>query len=232
MVKVVWFRFQQCLLHLTCHFPKGPRKGDFLEIWLTTYFGVHNLGNASAMRRMFFLKSSKFNLAFKNAETNSENAFNVLTNILKTLHITKRQFFPTQLPSQWSMNMVKVVRFRFQQCWLPLTFCFTKGFMKRDFLEIWLTTFYVARNFGNTSALRMIFFSKCSKFNIDFKNAETNWENVFCFWDICIWIGCLKLSLLRREYLWSAVNMLTNILKTLHITERSFFKLNCFHSDQ
>ena len=42
------------------------------------------------------------------------------------------------------------------------------------------------------------FFGKCLKFNIDFKNARKNWKKVFCFWDNCIWIVCVKLSLLSR----------------------------------
>ena len=76
------------------------------------------------------------------------------------------------------------------------------------------------------------FFWKCCKFNSNFKNIETHLENVFFLWDNCIWIGCFKLFLLRREYLWSAVNMLTNIFKTLHVTNRDFSQLNCLHSDQ
>ena len=39
-------------------------------------------------------------------------------------------------------------------------------------------------------------------------------------------------SLLRRPYLSSPVNMLTNIPKSLHITKRYFFQLNCLCSDQ
>ena len=92
--------------------------------------------------------------------------------------------------------------------------------------------FFGVRNFGNTSARTVIFFWKCSKFDLAFKNAETNWEYNFCFRDYCIWIGRFKLSLLRREYLWSAVNMLTNILKSLHYTKRPFFQLNGLYSDQ
>ena len=68
----------------------------------------------------------------------------------------------------------------------------------------------------------MIFW-ECSKFNLYFENAERNWGNAFCFWDYCIWIGCSELSLLRREYLSPAINMLTNILKTLHITQTNIF---------
>ena len=65
---------------------------------------------------------------------------------------------------------------------------------------------------------------KCSKFKLDFKNAQKNSEKVFCFWDNCIWIGCVKLSLLRTEYLPSALNVLTKSLQILNITSRDFLK--------
>ena len=54
----------------------------------------------------------------------------------------------------------------------------------------------------------------------------------FCFWDNCVRIGCVKLSLLRREYLSSAVNVLTNSYKALHLTKTDFFLLNYLPSDQ
>ena len=40
------------------------------------------------------------------------------------------------------------------------------------------------------------FFSKCYKFEVYFRNLKRNWENNFCFGDNCIWIGCVKYSLL------------------------------------
>ena len=57
------------------------------------------------------------------------------------------------------------------------------------------------------------FFCKCSKFYVNFENARKSLEKAFCFWDNCFWIGCVKLSLLRREYWSSAVNVLTNTYK-------------------
>ena len=128
--------------------------------------------------------------------------------------------------------MAKVVWFRFQQCLVPRTCCLSKGPLKGNFLEIWLKKFFGVRNFGNTSTMREIFFWGCSKLNLHFRNAEKNWENVFSFWDNCIRIGCLKLSPLRREYFLLEVNMLKNILKTLHSTKKDFFQLNCLRSDQ
>ena len=57
-------------------------------------------------------------------------------------------------------------------------------------------------------------------------------KRFFFFRDDYISIGCVKLSLLRREYFWAAVNMLKNSPKILPITKRDFFELNCLHSDQ
>ena len=67
---------------------------------------------------------------------------------------------------------------------------------------------------------------------MDFRNAEKNWEEVFSFWDNSIWISSVKLSLLCREYLSSAVNVLTNRLRIFHSTKKNFSQLNYVHSDQ
>ena len=42
----------------------------------------------------------------------------------------------------------------------------------------------------------------------------------------------VKLSVLRREYLSPAVNVLTNSVKILHSTKREFFELNYLQIDQ
>ena len=71
------------------------------------------------------------------------------------------------------------------------------------------------------------FFLKCSKFNLAFQNEGKNSEKVFSFWDNCMWMGCIKLSLFGREHLRTAVIVLTNSLKLFHITIREFLPLNC-----
>ena len=43
------------------------------------------------------------------------------------------------------------------------------------------------------------------------------------FWDNGGRIGCFNLSLLRREYLSPAVNMLTNTYKALHLSKNRLF---------
>ena len=64
------------------------------------------------------------------------------------------------------------------------------------------------------------------------KIQKKNWKKVFSFRDNCIWVGWVKLSLLRREYFWPAVNVLKNSPEILPITKREFFEVNCLHSDQ
>ena len=70
---------------------------------------------------------------------------------------------------------------------------------------------------------RSSFFRKCLKFHVDFENARKNSEKAFCFWDNSVRIGCVKLSLLRREYWSSAVNVLTNTYKAWHLIKTDFF---------
>ena len=61
---------------------------------------------------------------------------------------------------------------------------------------------------------------------MDFKNSEGNTQKVYCFLDKCFWIGCVKLSLLRKEYLPSAFNVLKGSPKLLYINKSNFFQLN------
>ena len=61
---------------------------------------------------------------------------------------------------------------------------------------------------------------------------EKKSENIFRFWDNCIWKCYYKLSLLGREYLLSVVNGLPNSAKILCITQRDLSKLNTLNSDQ
>ena len=47
---------------------------------------------------------------------------------------------------------------------------------------------------------------------------------MFRFWDKSIWIVCIHLSLLLREYLSLAVNVLRKGLKNLHVSKIDFCK--------
>ena len=85
-------------------------------------------------------------------------------------------------------------------CWL------SKCVLKQDFLDGYLTTSFAVRNLENIWAMRVMFIPKCSKINLDFRNAAKTWD--FGFIDNDIWIRCSRFSPLRREYLSSAVNVL------------------------
>ena len=64
--------FNSVSAHLPCHLSMVPLKRDFFDIYLTTFCGVRMLKNTSAMRVIFFLKSSKLSLNFENAKRNCE----------------------------------------------------------------------------------------------------------------------------------------------------------------
>ena len=53
----------------------------------------------------------------------------------------------------------------------------------------------------------------------------------FCFIDNCIWIGIVKLSLLRTGYILSVGNVLTSSPEIFHGNKRDFSQLNCLGSD-
>ena len=54
--------------------------------------------------------------------------------------------------------MVKVLLLTFQQCLVPFTMLLVKGGLKREFIDIYLIMFFGVRNFGNKSAMTVIFF--------------------------------------------------------------------------
>ena len=53
--------------------------------------------------------------------------------------------------------------------------------LKCDFLKIYLSTYFEVRNFGHTSAIKLLLFGKRLKFNVDSKNFSKNPENISCF---------------------------------------------------
>ena len=112
------------------------------------------------------------------------------------------------------MKKIKVLwcRERYQQCLGTFTMLLLEGSSEAGLFINSPDYVFVGRNFGNTKSTSVIFFSKYLKFNLDCKNLAENWKNVFCCWDNCIWIGSVKLSLIKTGYFSSAANVL---LKTL-----------------
>ena len=103
-----------------------------------------------------------------------------------------------------------------------------KGPLRRDFLDIYLTTCFGVRNFKNRSAMRVIFCFNMYQIESKFRKCKNRLKNILFFGDNCSLKCCFNLFLLRRKYLLSAVNGLTNSSKILHITQTDFFNLNWF----
>ena len=83
-------------------------------------------------------------------------------------------------------------------------------------------------NFGHIHGMKVIFFSKCSKFYVDFGNRIKLWENIIGFEDICVWTCCGSFSQLWKEYLWWAVNVLISAPRILGPAKRHDTQLNSF----
>ena len=131
-----------------------------------------------------------------------------------------------------SISMIKVLWWEFQQCFSQLTMLLFEGSSETGLFRHLSNYVFRVRNFGNTKSMRIIFVPKCSKFNLDIKNVKNNWEKKFCFWDNCIWIGIVNLSLLRTGYVSLPANSLANSRTIGHIIKRNFLQLKCFQSDQ
>ena len=136
--------------------------------------------------------------------------------------------FPTQLPSQSSINMIMAFSLILNQCSARFPCRLSSGALKRELLDIYLSAFFDDGSFENIEARRVIFVWQCSKFNADSKYAEKSWEKMFSFWEKCIWIVCIPFSLLIREYLSSAVHVLRKRLKNFNVSKCDFCNLSTF----
>ena len=144
------------------------------------------------------------------------------------------RLFPTELPSHWPINMVKVLLFSFQQCFVPFTMLLVEGSSETRFVKHLSNHVFQSPSVQKSISYQGHLFSdnvqdwvKISKM----QEKKKNREKVLCFWDNCIWRYCNKLSLLRREYLSSAGSLLRNSRNIFHITKTDFFWLNCCQND-
>ena len=108
----------------------------------------------------------------------------------------------------------------------------SKGFLKAEFLDIYIITFFGVCKFKNPSAMRVIFFLKMFRIQSKIRKfKKINSESLFRFSDNCILKCCNNLPLLRQESFSSAHNGLRKSPKILHIIQRDFFNLNILHRD-
>ena len=120
------------------------------------------------------------------------------------------------------MNMIKVLWRRFQKGFGTCAMLLVEGSSETGLFDIYLTTFLESAISEMQKLWGHHFFSKCLKFNIDFKNAVKISEKVFCFSDNLIWFGTVKLSLLRTGYFSLIANVLTSSTNVWHLIERLF----------
>ena len=131
------------------------------------------------------------------------------------------------------MNIVKVLLLRFERWFVLFTMLLFEVSSEMGLFTQWSNPIFQSPQFRKCVNNEVhLFLKKCSKFNLYFKKTVKNSDKIHSFWGNCIWIGCLKLSLLRREYLSSPANVLRNNLNILYITKRDFLQLNYLHSAQ
>ena len=106
--------------------------------------------------------------------------------------------------------MIKVLWCKLQRCLCMFTMLLVEGSSETRFFRHLSDYVFGDRNLGNTKPMTASFFSNCSKFNLVLGNAEKRWEKVFRFGYNCIWVGIVKLYLLRAGYLLSAAIVLTS----------------------
>ena len=133
---------------------------------------------------------------------------------------------------QWSINRIKVHWCWFQQCCSRLTTLLVEGSSKTVLFRHSSDHVFRGRNIGSTKSMKVIFFFKIFNIYITFQKFTKKLRKSLCFWDNSIWIGIVKLCLLRREYFSSAGNVLTSSPKIWHVKKRDFFQLNWLGSDQ
>ena len=98
-----------------------------------------------------------------------------------------QRLFASQLHSQWSINMVKELSLTFQQSLGAFTKLLSEGSLETGLFRHWSNKVFLGPSFRKyISNEGHLFFKKCSKFMVDFKNAERNWEKFFSFRDNCI----------------------------------------------
>ena len=133
----------------------------------------------------------------------------------------QESLFPTQLNWKWTLNMIKGLWFRVQQCLETFTMLLVEGSSQTGLSRHLYDYVYGIRNFGNTKSLRAIFSDKIFKNWARFQIWNQKLRKFFCFWDNCIWLGLIKLSLLRIGYSSSVANVLTRSHKIFHVNNRN-----------
>ena len=154
------------------------------------------------------------------------SAVNALTSSPKIANVNKGQKFKLNWLGSDQSIWSNCCDPGFSSAWTRLPCSLSKGRLKWDFFEIYLTTFSESVISNIQNPWGSSFVSKYWKFNLRFKNALKILEKVFLFWDNCIWIGIFKLSLLRTGHFSSAANVFKSSPKIWYVNKRDVLQLN------
>ena len=131
------------------------------------------------------------------------------------------------------MNLIKVMWCRFEQCWRTFIILLVEGSFQTDLFRYLSNYVFRIRNFGNTKAMRVIFGFKTSKISPRFENCRNKFrKSFFVSRDNWIWIGIVKLSLLRTGFFLSVANVLTSRTKIWRVSKRDVFEQSFLDSEQ
>ena len=116
---------------------------------------------------------------------------------------------------------MKVLASRFQLCLVVFHMLTVKGCSQTGPLRCLSNQVFRSLYFRKYISYEAhLFFSKCSKFGVELRNAIKKWEKAFSFLYNWVWLGCCKFSRSPREYFSSALHVLKNSPKICNITRR------------
>ena len=134
-----------------------------------------------------------------------------------------RETFATQLLSQWSLELVKALSLRLNQSFGLFTMSFVERSSQSGVFRHLSKDVFRGRYFRKYISYEGHLFFENVRNLMQIRKTEKKIEkNSFFFWDKCIWNFCIHLSLLLREYLSLAVNLLRKGLKNFHVSNSEF----------
>ena len=153
--------------HVTCW--RVPPKGEFLDIYVTTFFGVPKFKNTSAVRVILFFKMFKIESIFRKCLEKLENSFRFWDNLIwkcfNKLPLLGREYL------SFAVNGLKKsqkICTSLREIWCYLSKCH----LKWVFLDIHIEMFVAVPQLKNISAMRVIFLLKMLKIGSKFRKCE------------------------------------------------------------
>ena len=166
MIYVLWCRLQQCLDIFTILLLEASSETVLFRHLSDYIFRVRNFENTKSMRVIFLLKIFKCEPRFQSYCKNLRKFFffrhnciwirivklsllrtgyfllvaNVLTRYPQIWHVNKWDFFEQNFVASDQWVWYSCCDADFNTVWARLPYCFSKLPLKRDFLEIYLTT--------------------------------------------------------------------------------------------